>query len=83
MKKPVPDDFGLTTEEYEKTIKEGFPTLADFPVQNISKEAKYIFLFSSIGGAVTGGLIDRLQIDGLQMDFLGGAVLGLFVGLII
>lgn len=76
MKKPAPEDFGLTTEEYEKAIEEGFPCLADFPVENISKEAKYIFLFSSIGGAVTGGLID-------EMGFLGGTVLGLFVGLII
>ena len=81
MKKPVPEDFGLTAEEYEEAINEGFPLKEDFPVENISEEAKYIFWFSGIGGAVAGGLIDR--IDGLQMGILGGTVLGLFVGLII
>lgn len=60
MKKPVPEDFGLTPEEYEKAIKEGFPTLADFPREELSEEDKYIIFFSGIRGAVIGGIVGWL-----------------------
>lgn len=68
MKKPVPEDFGLTPEEYEKAVKERFPVLEDFPREEISEEAKYNILFSSIGGAVIGGLIGWLFMSSIENE---------------
>lgn len=75
MKKPVPDDFGLTAEEYEKAIKEGFPILADFPLENVSEKEGYVLVFSIMGGAaIVGGLIGGIG------GFILGLVLGFYVG---
>jgi hypothetical protein len=75
MKKPVPEDFGLTAEEYEKAIKEGFPILADFPLEELSKKTKIVVLFKSIGYAVIAGLIVGLLSGEL------GVIVGLGIGL--
>ena len=81
MKKPAPEDFGLTPEEYEKAIKEGFPILADFPLEELSEEAKKIILFLSIGGAVVVYLLVALEMGVLGL-FLGtgpGFLAGVFI----
>ena len=57
MKKPVPEDFDLTTEEYEKAIKEGFPRWIDTPLESVSEGTGFIVFISSIGLAAVVGLI--------------------------
>jgi hypothetical protein len=74
MKKPVPEDFGLTAEEYEKAIKEGFPILADFPVEKLSEKAQYIVFFLVIGSAAITGLIAGLTIGVVIWLLIGGVV---------
>ncbi|MDD5457951.1 MAG: restriction endonuclease [Phycisphaerae bacterium] len=83
MKKPVPEDFGLTAEEYEKAVKKGFPTLADFPAEKISKWAKCPVIISSIVCGVIIGLIVWLLAGDAGVSPLGvvfGPLIGLYFG---
>jgi hypothetical protein len=79
MKKPAPEDFGLTAEEYEKAINEGFPTLADFPVEKLSEKAQYIVLFLVIGSAFIAGLIAGLTIGVVIWLLIGGVVVWVII----
>lgn len=77
MKKPIPEDFGMTTEEYEKAAKERVRLMEMPPRQGFSEWTRFKVFFLSIGLAVvvgTGG--GWLLTEGLGVEEGWGFLVG-------